>query len=284
MTSQLNDLKSQHIASEGKKVDDKITKNSSGILGFESRLKQKEDLTTELERNASFFKGDYYYNQQPCLLYQPKSSSYHKRNGNVDAWKSTGIHDDGTSTNLTPVNNSASVVPRLLNQSNRFGVTFAGNYMEQDKIAYAHGSGLNIYIVYKLQKRTVSNPDFTVQNALFGAIKITKDVNTSHYQYHGYGICFDGNGSFSFGNNIGAKNVIIFGVDMSFRPNATNRANNVYVLGKDFVQGISNTGHTTIYAEKLYKTDFTKQDKKFVLSLHYNGDDSCLFVISTIKI
>ena len=160
------------------------------------------------------------------MLYQPKSSSYHKRNGNVDAWKSTGIHDDGTSTNLTPVNNSASVVPRLLNQSNRFGVTFAGNYMEQDKIAYAHGSG----------------------------------------------------------NNIGAKNVIIFGVDMSFRPNATNRANNVYVLGKDFVQGISTTGHTTIYAEKLYKTDFTKQDKKFVLSLHYNGDDSCLFVISTIKI
>ena len=33
----------------------KFTKNSSDILGFESRLKQKEDLTTELEREASFF-------------------------------------------------------------------------------------------------------------------------------------------------------------------------------------------------------------------------------------
>ena len=42
-------------------------------------------------------------------------------------------------------------------------------------------------------------------------------------------------------------------------------------LGKNFIQGINGT---TIYAEKLYKTDFTQQNKKFALSLHYNGDDS----------
>ena len=42
-TSQLHDLKSQHIADEVKKVDDKVTKNSADILGFGSRLKQKED-------------------------------------------------------------------------------------------------------------------------------------------------------------------------------------------------------------------------------------------------
>ena len=28
----------------------------------------------------------------------------------------------------------------------------------------------------------------------------------------------------------------------------------------------------------MYKTDFTEQDKKFVLSLHYNNDDSYFFV------
>ena len=28
----------------------------------------------------------------------------------------------------------------------------------------------------------------------------------------------------------------------------------------------------------MYKTDFTEQDKKFVLSLQYNGDDNYLFV------
>ena len=30
--------------------------------------------------------------------------------------------------------------------------------------------------------------------------------------------------------------------------------------------------------QKLYKTNFTEPNKKFVLSLHYNGDDSYLFV------
>ena len=57
----------------------------------------------------------------------------------------------------------------------------------------------------------------------------------------------------------------------------TNKTQNIYVLGNDFVQGIKNT---TIYAEKIYKTNFTQHSKKFVLSLHYNGDNSYLFVNS----
>ena len=64
LTSQLNDLKSQHIADKVKKVDDKVNKNSSDILSFKSRLKQKEGLATELERYTSTYRGDYYYNQQ----------------------------------------------------------------------------------------------------------------------------------------------------------------------------------------------------------------------------
>ena len=119
--------------------------------------------------------------------------------------------------------------------------------MKQNKIGYAHGSVVNIYIVYELKNRRKSSPDFTVQNGLFGAIKIIKDVNTSHHQYHGYGICFDGKSDFSSGNITNGKNVIIFGDDMSFSSHSTNKANNIYVLGKEFVQGINGI---TIYAEK----------------------------------
>ena len=43
LTSQLNDLKAQHIPDEVKKVDDKAKKNASDILAFENRLKQTED-------------------------------------------------------------------------------------------------------------------------------------------------------------------------------------------------------------------------------------------------
>ena len=62
---------------------------------------------------------------------------------------------------------------------------------------------------------------------------------------------------------------------MNFSSHSTNKTQNIYVLGKDFVQGINGT---TIYAEDIYKHNFTAPDKKFVLSLHYNGDNSYLFV------
>ena len=38
---------------------------------------------------------------------------------------------------------------------------------------------------------------------------------------------------------------------------------------------------TTIYAEKLYKINFTEKNKKICLSLHYNGANSYLFVNGT---
>ena len=46
-------------------------------------------------------------------------------------------------------------------------------------------------------------------------------------------------------------------------------------MGDLFVQGINDT---TLYAEKLYSQNFTAVNKKFVLSLHYNGDDSYLLI------
>ena len=60
-----------------------------------------------------------------------------------------------------------------------------------------------------------------------------------------------------------ARNVIIFGADMSFSKHANNKANNIYVMGKDYIQKINDT--TFIF-------------HKFILSLHYNDDNSYLFV------
>ena len=80
LTSQLNDLKSQHIAHEVKKIDDK--KNSTDILGFESRFKQKQDTLNYLEREASFFWRNYYYSQQSYLMYEPKKIILDKLIGN----------------------------------------------------------------------------------------------------------------------------------------------------------------------------------------------------------
>ena len=76
MTSRLNDLKSQHIATEVKTIDDKTKKNASDILGFESRLKQKEDIVDEVQKEISFNRGLFYYLQQSYLVYECKVNSF----------------------------------------------------------------------------------------------------------------------------------------------------------------------------------------------------------------
>ena len=71
------------------------------------------------------------------------------------------------------------------------------------------------------------------------------------------------------------RNVLIFGVDMIFSIHKTNRANHVYVMGDGLTQGIHDS---TLHVEKKYLRNFTEPNVKFVLSLHYNGNDSYLFV------
>ena len=56
---------------------------------------------------------------------------------------------------------------------------------------------------------------------------------------------------------------------------SNNKANNIYFIGDGFVQGISDT---ILYADKIYSQNFTAVNKRFLLSLHYNGDNSYLFV------
>ena len=114
-------------------------------------------------------------------------------------------------------------------------------------------------------------------------MQITKDAtdNTKN-NYKGYGICFDERSEFGHtiteggrAHTTDARNDLIFGADMSFSVHATNRANHIYLTGTGLTQGINDT---TIYAEKNFYRNFTDFGKKFVLSLHYNGDNSYLFV------
>ena len=110
---------------------------------------------------------------------------------------------------------------------------------------------------------------------MFGAVSLIKNADIDKYKYSGYGIGFDRGGEFNFGNGL-SRNFIIFGADLSSSSHANNKKNNnILVLGKNFVQGIAGT---TIHAEGLYKINFTENNKKFCLSLHYNGANGYLFL------
>ena len=178
---------------------------------------------------------------------------------------------------MDAVSVATTSLPPLIDNG-RMSVRIEGAYFKQMRLLRPNNDNIvNIYIVYLIDPISNSrNTDYTVQNALFDGVKIIKNVtDTSKHKYEGYGICFDEGGTFSKGGINNGRNVLIFGVIESSLVHANNKGNNIYVMGDLFVQGINDT---TLYAEKIYSQNFTAANKKFVLSLHYNGDDSYLFV------
>ena len=245
-------------------------------MRFENRLKQKEDIVDENQRGLGFNKGFFFYMDQSYLVHDCKTGSFQFTNDKISLWKSTGIFNYLDNSNMNAVRGSGGDLPALKNDG-RMYVYLSGNHFEQNKVIIPNNNNIiNIYCAYELQPVTASRDDtFTIQNASFGAIEITKNADTSKYAYKGYGICFDEGGTFSKGNINNRRNVLISGVDESSLVHLNNKANNIYVMGDLFVQGINDT---TLYAEKVYSQNFSQASKKFALNLHYNGDDSYLFV------
>ena len=109
--------------------------------------------------------------------------------------------------------------------------------------------------MYEISQNYSINSYPTLENCLFGAVSLTKNADIDKYKYSGYGIGFDRQGEFSFGNGLG-RNCKTLVADMSSSSHVNNKINNILVLGKDIVQGINGT---TIYAEKFYSINFTEK-------------------------
>ena len=190
---------------------------------------------------------------------------------------------------VNEIENRKKEMPILKNDE-RMYVYLQGTHFQQNDVLTSNNDHVlnknvvNIYIVYKLDPLTSTrDKSFTIQNALFGAMQITKNAtDNDKNNYKGYGICFDERSEFGHAITEGdhahttdARNLLIFGADMSFSVHETNKANHIYPMGTCLTQGINDT---TIYAEKKFYRNFTDFGKKFMLSLHYNDDDSYLFV------
>ena len=122
-----------------------------------------------------------------------------------------------------------------------------------------HRNVVNMYIVYEITSdcKDINYP--TLENCLFGSVKLTKNADIDKYRYSGYDIGFDRETSFSFNNDFG-KNVIIFGVDMSSSTKVDNRKKDILILGKGLTQELE----STLSAEKIYSGKFTKKNTKIL--------------------
>ena len=105
-------------------------------------------------------------------------------------WKSKGERINSiTASNY-------SIFPSLDYLGAKIRVKFNGSCLKQDKMTNVSGKIVNIYIVYEISKTFNISSYPTLQNCLFGAVSLTKNVDIDQYKYSGYGIGFDRKGTF----------------------------------------------------------------------------------------
>ena len=245
--------------------------NKSKHLLVENELKKLNNFEAADFRSKNVFGDD---GAQNYLVFQTMNRCFKKigKTKSISSCKSKGLPDEVIKS---PTINNKSLAPKLEYLDKKMFVKFDRSCLiKRDKFTFNEKT-VNIYIVYDLDSN-LNNFDTTLQNCLFGAVKLTKNSDIDKYQYSCYGTGFDSKGSFPHPTGNFGQNAIIFGVDMSSSTHATNRTRNILVLGRDFIQGIDNT---TIYAGKIYSINFSTTRRRFFSSLHYNGDNSYLSMV-----
>ena len=77
---------------------------------------------------------------------------------------------------------------KVLNRSvdyigTKIRVIFHGDCLKQEKITFNHGEIVNIYIVYEIDRSVNISSYPTLENCLFGVVKLSKHVDVDQYKY-----------------------------------------------------------------------------------------------------
>ena len=208
----------------------KITNNKSKHLLVENELNKLKTFDSSNLRGKNYFDED---GNQNYYIFQPISkylkAAYENDITYVLSWESRGLDD--AKIESIKINNY-SLNPRMDHyDTSKIRIKFDGSFLNRFIPTILYGNIVNIYTVYEITSyyKNINYP--TLENCLFGYVKLTKNADIDKHGYLGYGIGFDRETSFSFGNDFG-KNVIIFGVDMSSSTKIDNRKKDILILGR----------------------------------------------------
>ena len=149
LSSQLNDLNSQHIATEVTGIDNKTKKNASDILAVKNKLQQKEYIINENERGLSFNRGFFFYADKSYLTYECKMRSFGfgLTSKDITECKSTGIYNHSSDSNMNAVADAKTNLPNCKNDG-RMHVYLSGNNFQQNVTGTPNiDNVINIYCV-----------------------------------------------------------------------------------------------------------------------------------------
>ena len=82
-------------------------------------------------------------------------------------------------------------------------IKFNGSFLNRFPPIILHGHIVNMYIVYEITSNYNASNYATLENCLFGSVKLTKNTDIDKYGYSRCGIGFDRKASFSIDNEIG---------------------------------------------------------------------------------
>ena len=91
----------------------------------------------------------------------------------ISSWESKGLSNEKISSTITFNYNQAL---ESVYGNARIKLSFNTDLLKQDKVTYNHGPVVNIFIVYRLAP-SINSSSVTLENCLFGAVKLTKNVD-----------------------------------------------------------------------------------------------------------
>ena len=102
----------------------------------------------------------------------------------------------------TPTTSNKKLNPSLDYVGTKTRVKFNGDCLKQGKNTFNQVKIAKIYILYEIERIVNISSYPTLENCLFGAVKLPKHVDVDLYKYSGYDIGFDRKGSYSIGNEL----------------------------------------------------------------------------------
>ena len=147
----------------------------------------------------------------------------------ITKWKSKGLSNESLEVASTSDN---TLTPSLNYYGDKARLRFTRSVLQQKTTTYNNKKVVNLYVVYKITNFHGTNNYPRLANALFGAVKLTKNADIDKYKYFGYEIGFDVHGFYSHPSGGTLRNVIIFGVDRSSSIKIDNRGKDILILGK----------------------------------------------------
>ena len=159
-----------------------------------------------------------------------KSIKYFQATATIYAWNSIGMPEECIE-NIS--NSNSNFVPTFVDHYSLPNIIFNEHYLIKSNISIPKRSNKSIYICYisGTQLRNTST-DFTLNNCLFGSVKLTKNADPDKYKYNNYIVGFDSRSEFPYtGGSIG-RYIFIVGGDISSTVYVDNKEKSNLILGE----------------------------------------------------